>query len=72
MKPICGEFFKEGALSLDRLIEERATPCEYPYFQSSVLFQKVHYVQETQNDCNDPKPMEPTPGKKHKSTAKAK
>ena len=26
MKPVCGEFLKGGALSVDKLIEERAPP----------------------------------------------
>ena len=28
MKPVCREFFKGGALSIDKLIEERTPPVE--------------------------------------------
>ena len=36
MKPVCGEFLKGGALSVDKLIEERAPPMlKNPYFSIS-------------------------------------
>lgn len=36
MKPVCGEFLKGGALSVDKLIEERAPPVlKNPYFSIS-------------------------------------
>ena len=37
MKPVCGEFLK-GALSVDRLIEERAPPIlKNPYFSKQMI-----------------------------------
>ena len=36
MKPVCREFLKGGALSIDKLIEERAPPVlKNPYFSIS-------------------------------------
>ena len=36
MKPVCEEFLKGGALSVDKLIEERAPPMlKNPYFSIS-------------------------------------
>ena len=36
MKPVCGEFLKGGALSVDKVIEERATlSLKNPYFSIS-------------------------------------
>ena len=38
MKPVCGEFLKGGALSVDRLIEERAPPIlKHPYFSKQMI-----------------------------------
>ena len=42
MKPVCGEFLKGGALSVDKLIEKRASPMlKNPYFSVYQMIQKV-------------------------------
>ena len=41
MKPVCGEFLKEGALSVDRLIEERAPPKLKTYY-SNYMFRLIN------------------------------
>ena len=38
MKPVCGEFLKGGALTVDKLIEERASlMLKNPYFSKQMI-----------------------------------
>ena len=64
MRPVCGKFLKGGALSVDKLIEERAPPMlKNPYF--SISNDSKSYVM-----CKRPRVTAVTPGPRSPLQAK--
>ena len=73
MKPVRGEFLKGGALSVDKLIEERAPPVvKNPYFSISNDFKNCVMCKRPRVTAVIPSPRSPPHAKKPKSTTNAR